>query len=98
MHPVFNHVVADRYLLPTVYLSVTDIANSDLFTGGCRTCISLDIARFYEEQCQPSRVSAWPACPKTVNWSAIDGGRRGRQFTHKLLYIYTQRIEKITVQ
>ena len=39
-----------RYLLPTVYLSVADIANPDLLACGCRTWISLDIARFYDEQ------------------------------------------------
>ena len=30
------------------------------------TWISLDIAHFHEEHCQPSSGSAWPACPKTI--------------------------------
>ena len=30
------------------------------------TLVSLDIARFYEEHCQPSHGSAWPDCPKSV--------------------------------
>ena len=46
----------------TVYLFMADIANPDLFVCGCRTWICLDITRFYEEQRQPSRGSAWPAC------------------------------------
>ena len=33
----------------------------------CRPWISLDIALFYEEQCQPSSDSVWPAYPKKVN-------------------------------
>ena len=53
-----------RYLLPNLYLSVADIANPDLFACGGRTWISLDITRFYEEHCQPSSGSDWPACPK----------------------------------
>ena len=32
----------------------------------CTQCpISLNIVRFYEEQCQPSSGPAWPACTKT---------------------------------
>ena len=61
---MFNPVSPDRYLLPTAYLSVADIANPDLLTRGCWTWINLDIARLYEEQCQPSSGSAWPACPQ----------------------------------
>ena len=77
---MFNHVAPYRYLLPTVYLFVADIANPDLFVCCCRTWICLDIARFYEEQCQPSSVSTWLACqlspPQTVNRAPItwDGG------------------------
>ena len=37
MYPVFNPVAPYRYLLPTVYLFMADIANSDLFVCGCRT-------------------------------------------------------------
>ena len=63
---MFNPVASYRYLLANLYLFVADIANPDLFACGSRTWISLDIARFYEEHCQPSRGSAWPACQKTV--------------------------------
>ena len=63
---MFNPVAPYRYLLPNLYFSVADIANPDLFACGGRTWISLDIARFYEQQRQPSSGSAWPACPKTV--------------------------------
>ena len=63
---MFNPVARYRYLLLNLYLSVADIANPDLLACGSRTWISLDIARFYEEHCQPSSGSAWPACPKTV--------------------------------
>ena len=61
---MFNPVASYRYLLPNLYVSVADIANPDLLACGSRTWISLDIARFYEEHCQPSSVSAWPASPK----------------------------------
>ena len=66
MHPVFNPVAPYLYLLPNLHLSEANIANPDLLVCGSRTWISLDIARFYEEHCQPSSGSAWPACPKTV--------------------------------
>ena len=54
MHPLFNPVAPYRYLLPTVYLFMADIANSDLFVCSCWTWICLNITRFYEEQRQPS--------------------------------------------
>ena len=57
---MFIPVAPYRYLLPNLYLSVADIAYSDLFACGSRTWISLDIALFYEEHCQPSCGSAWP--------------------------------------
>ena len=63
MHPVFNPVAPYEYLLPNLYLSVADITNSDSFACGGRTWISLDLVRFYEEHCQLSSGSAWPACP-----------------------------------
>ena len=49
---VFNPVAPFRYLLANMYLSVADIANPDFLGCYCRTCINLDIASFYEEQCQ----------------------------------------------
>ena len=71
---MFNPVTTYGYMLPTMYLFVTDIANPDLFACGCRTSICLDIIRFHEEQCHPSSGSAWPACTKqTVNWVLIAG-------------------------
>ena len=57
----FNHVAPYRYLLHTVYLSVTDIVNPDLIPCGSRAWISHNIVRFYEEQCQSFSGSAWPA-------------------------------------
>ena len=54
-------------MIPNVNLSVADIANPDMLACGCRILISLDIARFYEGQCQPSsRPDGWLA-PITVN-------------------------------
>ena len=50
MHPVFNLVAPDGYLLPTVYLFMADIANQDLFVCGCGICICLHIARFYKKK------------------------------------------------
>ena len=38
---MFNPVAPYRYLLPTIYWFMTNIANSDLFVCGCQTCISL---------------------------------------------------------
>ena len=64
MHPVFNQVTPYGYLLPTVYLSMADITNPDLFVCGCRTWICLDITRFHEKQRQQASGSACPACPK----------------------------------
>ena len=55
---MFNHVIPYRYLFSNLNLFVIDIVNPDLFAGGSRTWISLDIARFYEEHCQPSSGSA----------------------------------------
>ena len=66
MHTVFNPVVPYLYLLPTVYLFVSDIANPELFVCGCRTWICLDIAHFYEEH-------AWPACLRNDNSALIAG-------------------------
>ena len=43
---MFNPVAPYRYLLPNLYLSVTDIANPDLFACGSRTWISLEMAAF----------------------------------------------------
>ena len=78
VHPVFNHVAPFGYLLPNMYLYIEDITNPDLLILCCRTWISIDITRFYEEQCQPSSGSAWPACPKTVNRALITGGGKAR--------------------
>ena len=50
-NPVFNPVAPYRYIFPTVYLFV-----GDLLACGCRTWISINIARMYEEQCHPSIV------------------------------------------
>ena len=68
---MFNPVAYYRYLLPTMYLFMADIANADLFV--CRIWISLDITRFYEEQRQPSSGFTRPACSKTVNLAPFLG-------------------------
>ena len=71
---MFNPVAPYRYLLPAMHLSVAEIENPDLLACGYWAWISLDIARFYEEQYQPSSGYAWPACTKkTVNRSTIAG-------------------------
>ena len=54
-----------------ILLHVIDIANPDLLACGSRIWISLDIAHFYEEHCQPSSGSAWPAGPKNGNISSV---------------------------
>ena len=59
---MFNPVAPYRYLLPTMYLFMADIAIPDLFACGCQTWICLDI--FFEEQHQPPSGPAWPACQK----------------------------------
>ena len=64
------HLRYTRYLFPIVYLFVIYMANPDLFVCSCRTWICLDIAQFYEEQCQTSSGSARPALKK-VNRSTI---------------------------
>ena len=51
------------YIVLGGYLRILG-AYPDLFACVCRTWISLDIARIYEEQRQPSIGSALPACPK----------------------------------
>ena len=84
MHPVLIPVAPYRYLLPNLYFSVADIANPDLVACGSWTGISLDIARFYEEHCQPSSGSAWPACPTNGNRAPIAGGGMGRHNLHRV--------------
>ena len=51
---MFTLVAPYRYLLTNMYLSVADIANPDFLGCCCRTWISIDIVRFYEEQCYPA--------------------------------------------
>ena len=70
---MFNTVLPYRYLLPTMYLFMTDIANPDLFVCCFQTWICIDITLFCDEQRQLSSWSAWPACPpqKTVNRDTI---------------------------
>ena len=50
--------------LTCIYLSVADIPNPDFIVSCCRTRISLDMARFYEEQFQPSSWSALADLPQ----------------------------------
>ena len=69
MLPVFNHVAPYRHLISNMYLSVSDSANPYFLVCCCRTWISLDIARFYDEQC------CHPAGP-------ISGCRRGQHNLH----------------
>ena len=51
---MFNPAAPYGYLLPNVYLFMTDIANPDLFVCVYQTWICLDITCFYEEQRQTS--------------------------------------------
>ena len=81
---MFNLVAPYRYLLPNWYMSVADTVNPVLFACGSRTWTSLDIACFYEEHCQPSSRSAWPACPKNGNRGPIAEGGRGRHNMHRV--------------
>ena len=85
VHPVFNPVAPYGYLLSDMYLFMADITNPDFLVWSCRTWIGLDITRFCEQQRQPSRGSAWPACPKTVNRVLIAGGGEVRHNLHSSL-------------
>ena len=49
-----------RYLLPTVYLCMVDIANPDLLVCCCQTWICLDITLFYEELSQSYSMAGMP--------------------------------------
>ena len=81
---MFNPVAPYLYLLPKMYLSVADIANPE-FSGCCRTWISLDIAHFYEEQCQPASGFAWSACHKNGKLgSPLLEERRGQHNLHRV--------------
>ena len=53
------------------------LGNTDLII----TWISLDIARFYKEHCQPSTRSA---CLKNGNRAPLSGGGRGRHNLHRV--------------
>ena len=80
---MFNPVAPNRYLLRTIYSSVADNVNPDLLACGCPTWISLNIGRFYEEQCQSSSGSAWSVCPKIGNWTSIAGAVGVTQFAQQ---------------
>ena len=82
VHPVFNPVAPYGYLLSDMYLFMADITNPDFLVQSCRTWIGLDITRFCEQQRQPSSRSAWPSCPKTVNWTPIAGDGEVRHNLH----------------
>ena len=82
---MFNPVAPYRYRLPNVYLSVADIVQTCLRVV-VGLGISLDIARFYEEHCQPSSGSAWPAFPKNGNRTPIAWGGRGRHNLHRVCH------------
>ena len=79
MHPVFNPVSPYRYLLPNMYLSVSDIANPDLLACSSQTWISIVITRFYEEYCQHGRLA-----PKTVIGPPLLGREGFTQFAQGL--------------
>ena len=79
---VFNSVYVD---LKYNTISLTFTAESVCLRGVCShvvvICLSVRLSgmdlfrhhRLYEEQRQPPRRSAWPACPKTVNRAPITG-------------------------
>ena len=50
VHLLYNPVAHYGYLLPNMYLFIADIANPDSFVLSCRTCITIDITHFCEEQ------------------------------------------------
>ena len=81
---MFNPVAPYEYLLSNRYLFIADIANPDSFVYCCRTWISLDITRFYEEQRQPYSCSAYPASQKK-KLAPIAGGGRVRHNSHNSL-------------
>ena len=53
---VLLHLI-DIFFLPCICLFAADIANPFLLACDCLTWISLDIAQFYLDQCQPSSGS-----------------------------------------
>ena len=73
MSVVFLPVAPYRYLLPNLYLSV-----ADLLVCGCRTWISIDIARFYDEQCSHPAGPHGQLALKTVNRVPIFWNERDR--------------------
>ena len=77
---MFNHVVPYRYLLPNMYLSVADIEIPYFLVCCCRTLISLDIARFNEEQCQTSSGCASTAFQKRKSGPCFWGREGSTQF------------------
>ena len=85
VHPVFNPVAPYGYLLSDMYLFMADIKNPDFLVYSSRTWICLHITRFCDQQRQPSSGSAWPTCPKKVNWAPIAGGGEVRHNLHSSL-------------
>ena len=79
---MFNPDAPYQYLLPTVYMFMADIATPDLYVCSCRAWICLDITRFYEEQYQPSSVTAPPivgcvVCVCVINDIHLMAGLQG---------------------
>ena len=78
MHTVFNPVVHCRYMLPTIYLSIADIAKPDLLACCSWTWISRDISAIMRYSAShPASPHGW-ACPKRLIGHPIARGRRCR--------------------
>ena len=81
VHPVFNPVAPYGYLLSDMYLFMAHITNLDLFVVVGPGLVSPSSA-FVSSS---ASHSAWPASPKTVNWTLIAGGGKVRHNLHSSL-------------
>ena len=73
MHPVFNPVAPYRYLLPTVYLFMADIENTDLYVVVGPGFVSTLSAFMRTSASHPAGPHGRPAQNK-VNQVLIAGG------------------------
>ena len=94
-HPVFNPVAPYRYLLPTMYLFMTDITYPELFVCGCQTCF------FVSTCCLPTPMTLasggslmfplvvhQPASPSI--WPAVQSLRRHKSRGDNVVRMWVQ--------
>ena len=86
---MFNPVVLYRYLLPTMYLFMADIANPDLFGCRCRTWICLDITRFKRSRASHSAGPHDGLAQKRYIWPHFWGRQGSTQFAQQFVTAVT---------